>query len=46
MIKQSGFGNVASMRRAHPRYDLFALATKAAASDDALRALTMEHFPI
>ena len=45
-IKQSGFGNVASMRRTHPHYDLFALATKAAAPDDTLRALAMEHFPI
>lgn len=45
-IKQSGFGNIASMARGDPCYDLFAVATKAAASDDVVRTLAMEHFPL
>jgi SAM-dependent methyltransferase len=45
-VKQSGFGNVASMRRAYPHFDLFALATKSVAPDEQLRALAMAHFPL
>jgi predicted SAM-dependent methyltransferase len=45
-IMEAGFGNIASMRRAAGFFDLFAVATKAAAPDDVLRKLAMEHFPI
>ena len=45
-LVDSGFVNTASMHRGHPCYDLFAVATKSAASNDQLRALAMEHFPI
>jgi ubiquinone/menaquinone biosynthesis C-methylase UbiE len=45
-IKQSGFGNIASMRRTHPFYDLYALATKSAMPDSELRELALAHFPL
>jgi len=44
-IKQAGFGSIASMRRANPHYDLFALATKSETADAQLRKLATEHFP-
>ena len=45
-IKESGFGNVASMRRGDPHYDLFALASKADMPNEELRVLAMQHFPL
>jgi len=36
---------VAGMRRGHPCYDLYALATKAAMDEADLRALAAAHFP-
>jgi hypothetical protein len=36
---------VAARRREHPYYDQWALATKAALDDTALRALAAVHFP-
>jgi predicted SAM-dependent methyltransferase len=45
-LTEAGFANTASMRRQHPAYDLFALATKSAAPNDQLRALALEHFPL
>ncbi|BCU07995.1 class I SAM-dependent methyltransferase [Allochromatium tepidum] len=41
----AGFAQVASMRRAHPFYDLWAVASKSPRSDDAMRALASLHFP-
>lgn len=45
-VKQSGFGSIASMKRAHPYYDLFALATKSETADAELRKLAAAHFPV
>lgn len=44
-LRAAGFANVASMRRGHPFYDLYAVATKAAMSESDLRALAIGHFP-
>lgn len=44
-IQAAGFAAVAGMRRGHPFYDLWALATKSPVSEAALRALASEHFP-
>ena len=40
-----GFAAVAARRRVHPYYDLWALATKSALDETALRALAGAHFP-
>ncbi len=44
-VKQCGFAGIASMRRGHPFYDLFAIGTKTALPDAQLRGLAAEHFP-
>lgn len=44
-LQAAGFATVASMRRGHPNYDLYALATKAALGEAELRALAAAHFP-
>jgi len=44
-LQASGFDTVAAMRRGHPYYDLYAVATKAEMSEEALRALAATHFP-
>jgi SAM-dependent methyltransferase len=44
-LQAAGFKSVASMRRGHPYYDLWALATKSAMDEEALRAIAREHFP-
>lgn len=44
-LHSAGFAKVAINRRAHPSYDLWAIATKAAMDDAELRALATEHFP-
>jgi ubiquinone/menaquinone biosynthesis C-methylase UbiE len=44
-LKAAGFAAVASIRRLHPFYDLWALATVAVADEAHLRSLTAEHFP-
>jgi predicted SAM-dependent methyltransferase len=44
-LHSAGFAKVAINRRAHPSYDLWAIATKAAMDDAELRALAAEHFP-
>ena len=44
-LQGSSFATVASMRRGHPCYDLWALATKAALDEAALRELAKVHFP-
>jgi predicted SAM-dependent methyltransferase len=44
-LQTTGFATVASMRRKHPCYDLYALATKAAFSELDLRNLAAAHFP-
>ena len=41
----AGFASVASIRRGHPSFDLFAVATKTAASESVLRELAAAHFP-
>lgn len=44
-LHSAGFVKVAINRRLHPSYDLWAIATKAALDDAALRGLAGEHFP-
>ena len=44
-LQAAGFVTVAAMRRGHPYYDLWALATKSALDDTELRALAVAHFP-
>ena len=44
-LQGSGFATVASMRRGHPFYDLWAVATKSAQDEAALRDLARVHFP-
>lgn len=44
-LEAAGFPMVATARRTHPCYDLWALASKAALEEAPLRALAMEHFP-
>lgn len=45
-LRGAGFQATASMSRAHPFYDLFALASKSPRSEADLRALAGQHFPI
>lgn len=45
-LRGAGFQATASMSRAHPCYDLFALASKSPRSEADLRALAGQHFPI
>ena len=45
-LRSCGFQTVASMARGMPPYfDLWAVASKSARSEDAMRALAKEHFP-
>ena len=44
-LQAAGFAAVAARRREHPYYDLWALATKSALDEAALRALAEAHFP-
>ncbi len=44
-LQGSGFTAVAAMRRGHPCYDLWAVATKSALDEAALRELARVHFP-
>ena len=44
-LQAAGFATVAASRREHPYYDLWALATKAALDETALRVLAAGHFP-
>lgn len=44
-LQAAGFATVASMRRGHPCYDLYAVATKSAMPENELRALAAAHFP-
>jgi len=44
-LQAAGFATVAAMRRGHPYYDLWALATKSALDETELRALAVAHFP-
>lgn len=46
MLRASGFAAIASMARGRaPFYDLWAVASKSARSEDDMRALAKEHFP-
>jgi len=44
-LRSCGFKAVASKRRAHPYYDLYAVATKADMQETDLRALAVQHIP-
>jgi predicted SAM-dependent methyltransferase len=44
-LQAAGFAQAATTRRVHPFYDLWALATKTALAEQALRALAGAHFP-
>ena len=44
-LRTSGFKTVASRRRAHPHFDLYAVATKADMSEPELRQLAAVHIP-
>ncbi len=44
-LKAAGFAMIASKRRAHPFYDLWAVATKQAMDEAAIRHLALEHIP-
>ncbi len=45
-LQAAGFAMVASKRRGHSFYDLYALATKAQQTETELRALAGLHFPV
>lgn len=45
LLTDAGFLKVAVLRRAHPYYDLWAIATRWNASDNDLRVLANLHFP-
>ena len=45
-LQAAGFASVASMRRGHGCFDLFAVATKSAMSEADLRTLAAAHFPV
>jgi predicted SAM-dependent methyltransferase len=42
-LQANGFKSVASMSRGHPYYDLWAVASKIALSDDMLHTIAVEH---
>jgi len=44
-LQGSGFATIAAKRRGHPCYDLWAVATKSAQDEVALRELASVHFP-
>ena len=44
-LQTSGFAMVASERRGHPYYDLYAVATKTPMPESDLRALAAAHLP-
>jgi len=44
-LQASGFGAVASKRRGHPYYDLYALATKAPVAEADMMVLAKGHLP-
>jgi hypothetical protein len=45
-LQAAGFAAVASRRRTHPYYDLYALASKQPLTEAELRALAALHFPV
>jgi len=44
-LRANGFASVASRRRTHPHYDLWAAATRSSMMEDPLRQLALDHFP-
>lgn len=44
-LQGSGFATIASKRRGHPYYDLYAVASKCSAEQSAMRALAALHIP-
>jgi len=45
-LRACGFQTVASKRRTHPNYDLYAVATKSAVTEAMLRELASQHLPL
>ena len=45
-LQEAGFEMIAAIRRTNPSYDLWALATKSKMSEQELRDLAAQHFPI
>ena len=45
-LQSSGFAKVASIRRGHPSYDLWAVATRSSLEDDELRQLALSHITV
>jgi SAM-dependent methyltransferase len=45
-LRASGFSTVASKRRGHPFFDLYAVATKGPMQEATLRALAAQHLPV
>jgi ubiquinone/menaquinone biosynthesis C-methylase UbiE len=45
-LQASGFATVATSRRGHPCFDLWAVASVSSRDESALRALAAEHFPV
>lgn len=46
VLHEAGFAGGGGMRRGHPYYDLWAIATKMAIEEGRLRALCKEYFPV
>lgn len=44
-LQHAGFATIASLRRGHPAYDLWALASKSPRAQEAMQSLAKEHFP-
>lgn len=44
-LRSAGFQSCVSIRRSHPAYDLWALASKSRHSDQELKLLAQQHFP-
>lgn len=44
-LRASGFATIVGRQRRHPYYDLWAIATKAAMDETALKRLALAHFP-
>lgn len=44
-LRAAGFATVATRRRGHPYYDLWAVAAKSAVDEEELRKLALAHFP-
>jgi ubiquinone/menaquinone biosynthesis C-methylase UbiE len=45
-LQAAGFKAVATMARAHPYFDLWAVASKSARNEDEMRQMAGQHFPL